>query len=209
MKFQISFDFTDLEKAIEVGRKVAEYADILEISSLSIQKYGTQSVEMFKKEFPEKILLADAKIVDRGRDTAALFASAGANWITVMAGTSKEVIHATCTRAHDLKTKVALDLLDSSSQAQSALEAQSLGADAILFHQPYDEAQSPVFMDQWEMIRGNSSLPIFVSAKITRDTIDEILALKPNGIIIGKTITEAENPEEEAKFFAEKCRAAS
>ena len=208
MKFQISFDFIDLDKAIEVGHQVAEYADILEVSSLVIYKHGVRAVEAFNKEFPEKTILADSKIVDRGRDSATLFANAGSDWITVMAGTSKEVIHAACTKAHDLKKKVALDLLDSESPAQSALEAQSLGADSILFHQPYDESQSLIFLDKWDMIRGNTSLPIFVSAKITRENVDEIVALKPNGAIVGREITEAENPAEEAKFFHDKFRAA-
>ena len=96
-----------------------------------------------------------------------------------------------------------LDLIASDSVGQSALEAKNIGADALLFHQPYSETESLVFLDKWDMIKGNSSLPIFVSAKINRDNVDKIVALRPDGIIVGLSITEAEDSAQEAQYFAE------
>jgi len=205
MKLQISFDSTDLEKSIDTALQVAHYADIIEIGSLLIYKYGAKAVEAFKNNLTKKTLLADFKIIDRGKDAANLALNAGADWVTVMAGTSKEVIHSACTEAHNLNKKVMLDLIDSCSAGQSALEAKSLGVDAILFHQAYDESQSFIFIEKWDMVRGNTDLPIFVSGKIKRENFDQILEIKPDGIIIGKSITHADNPIEEAKFYYELC----
>ena len=151
----------------------------------------------------DKTILADTKIVDRGKEVVELFANAGADWVTVMAGTSHNVIHATTTAAHNANVKVMLDLIASDSVGQSALEAKNIGADALLFHQPYSETESLVFLDKWDMIKGNSSLPIFVSAKINRDNVDKIVALRPDGIIVGLSITEAEDSAQEAQYFAE------
>jgi 3-keto-L-gulonate-6-phosphate decarboxylase len=53
------------------------------------------------------------------------------------------------------------------------------------------------------MIKGNTSLPIFVSAKINRDNVDKIVALKPDVIIVGLSITEAEQTAQEAQYFAD------
>ena len=205
MKLQISFDTMDLEKALEIASQVATAADILEVGTPLIYAHGLKAVESFKNEFPAKVVLADCKLVDRGREIVSLFAQSGANWITVMAGTSKQVIHSACATANNLNVKVMLDLLDSDSPAQSALEAKGIGADALLFHQPYDEKDSLTFMDTWQMIKGNSSLPIYVSAKITRDNIDHIIQLKPDGIVVGRSITESEYPAQEAAFFKELC----
>ena len=94
-----------------------------------------------------------------------------------------------------------LDLLDASSVGQSALEAKNLGIDALLFHQPYDAAESLVFLEQWDMVKGNSAVPIFVSAKITKENINDIINIKPDGIIIGSSIVNAEDPQEAAEFF--------
>lgn len=205
MKLQVSFDLIDLQKALDIAAKVAPYATILEIGSLLLYKYGTQSVEAFRKEFPNATLLVDAKISDRAKEAVTTLAQAGADWITVMAGTTQNVIHAACTTAHELNKKIMLDLIDASSLGQSALEAKGLGVDALLFHTPHDEEASLLFLDKWDIVRGNTTLPIFISGKISRTIIDKILSIKPDGIIIGKSIIDSENPAEEAEFYHKIC----
>lgn len=205
MKLQIAFDMTDLDQAITIAKEVAEHSDILEIGTLLIYKYGIKAIERFRQEFPQKTLLADVKIIDRGKEAVAAIASAGADWVTVMAGTGKEVIHSASTMAHQCNVKVMLDLVDASSLGQSALDAKNLGADALLFHQAYDEKDALILLDKWEIVRGNTPLPIFVSAKITRTTIFNILNIKPDGIVVGKSIIDADNPKQEAEFFYSFC----
>lgn len=205
MKLQIAFDITDLEKAIELGNQVAEYCDILEIGTLLIYKNGIKAIERFREAFPQKTLLVDAKIIDRGKEATTIMANAGADWITVMAGTGKEVIHSACTTAHQYNMRVMLDLIDASALGQSALEAKNLGADALLFHQAYDEKDALILLDKWEIVRGNSPLPIYISAKITRTSVYNILNIKPDGIVVGKSILDSDEPTQEARFFYELC----
>lgn len=205
MKLQIAFDITDLDQAIEIGKKVAEHSDILEVGTLLIYKHGVKAIERFREEFPKQTILADVKIIDRGKEAVATIAAAGADWITVMAGTGKEVIHSAATMAHQCNMKVMLDLVDASSLGQSALEAKNLGADALLFHQAYDEKDALILLDKWEMVRGNTQLPIFVSAKINRSSIFNILNIKPDGIVIGKSIIDADDPAQEAEYFYNLC----
>ena len=205
MRLQISFDLEDLDKSLKIAEQVAEYADILEIGSILLYKYGIASIEKFGAKSPKKTILADTKIVDRGQDIVKLIGKTGTNWISVMAGADKSVIHSLCTASHDAGKKVMLDLLDTDFIGQSALEAKSLGIDALLFHKVYETGTSLMFQDKWELVKGNTALPIFISAKITRENIDKIVELKPDGIIVGKPITDSKNPKAEAKFFAEKC----
>lgn len=205
MKLQISFDTTNLTEALDIAGQVADHTDIIEVGTLLIYSHGLKAVEAFKEKFPRKTIIADSKIIDRGKDAVTVFANAGADWITVMAGTSKHVIHSACTTAANLNKKIMLDLVDASSIAQSALEAKNLGAHALLFHQPADEQDSLLFLDKWELVKGNASVPLFISAKIKRETIDKIIALQPDGIVIGRSITMAENPAAEAQFYYELC----
>lgn len=201
MKFQVSFDFIDLEKSLDVASEISEYIDIFEVGTILIYKHGVYAVEQFKNRFPNKKILADTKIADRGKEVVTLFANAGADWMTVIAGTGKNVIHTACTTAHDLGKKIMLDLLDASSVGQSALEAKNLGVDCLLFHQAYDEQDTTV-LDKWDMVKGNSELPVFVAAKISRESVEEIIQLHPDGIIIGRAITASENPAQEAEYFS-------
>jgi 3-hexulose-6-phosphate synthase len=204
MKLQISFDMTNIDAALSIAEKVAPHADILEVGTLLIYAHGIQAVKQFRQAFPHKTILADTKLVDRAKDAVALFAKSGADWITVMAGTNKNVIHSVCTAAHEANMKVMLDLLDSGATGQSALEAKNLGIDALLFHQPYSE-EATTFLDQWEMIHGNTDLPIFISNNIKRSTVDRVLEVKPDGIIVGTSIIESDDPAQEAAFFYNLC----
>ncbi|MCX5922504.1 MAG: orotidine 5'-phosphate decarboxylase [Candidatus Dependentiae bacterium] len=205
MKLQISFDMPDLDKALAIATLVAPHADVLEVGTLLIYLHGVKAVTAFKNAFPKKTILADCKIADRAKEAVTHFAQAGADWVTVMAGTGKDVIHAACSTAENLNIKVMLDLIDASSLGQSALEAKNLGVNALLFHQPYDEQESLTFLDKWDMIKGNTDVPVFISAKIRRDTIEEIINIKPYGLAIGKSIVEAENPAQEAQYFYDLC----
>lgn len=203
MKLQISFDTPDLNKSLDIAQQVIEYVDILEIGSPLIAAHGIKALETFRDAFPEKKLLVDAKIIDHEKELVPLFAHAGADWISVMAGSPKQAVHQACSIASDLHKKIILDLLDTPSPGHIALEAKNIGAHALLFHQPYAQQESLVFLDLWEMVRSNTTLPIFVSAHITRKNIDEIIAIKPETIVIGHSITQAQNPAQEAAFFYE------
>jgi len=96
-----------------------------------------------------------------------------------------------------------LDLLDAQSPGQAAMEARNLGVESLLFHPPHDVKEELMFLDNWDMINGNTDLPIFISAKIDRTNVDHILALKPAGIIMGTSIIQAADPAKEAQFFYE------
>lgn len=201
MKLQVAFDLLNLDKALEIAGQVTDYADILEVGSLLIFKHGDHAVRSFKEKFPQKTILADTKIVDRGKEVTQLFASSGADWVTVMAGTSRNIIHNVAQSAHELGKRVMLDLLDASSLGQSALEAKSLGADAVLFHRPPSADMQVTLSERWDMVKGNTQLPVFIAAPVSRENIHEIIALNPYGLIISSAITQAEDPRQAAEFF--------
>lgn len=207
MKLQISFDALDLDHSLKVAQLVAPLADIIEIGTLPLLKHGVRIIEIFREQFPNKIIFADTKIVGKGREIVGLYGAAGADWVSVMAGTNKETIQNVCTKAHDMGKKVMLDLLDAGSPGQAALDAKSFGVDAIMFHQPYDKNnQTLIFVEDWNMLKGNTNLPIFISSKITRDNIDQMVSLNPDGIVLGKTIVDNADPLAEAQFFYDKCK---
>ena len=207
MKLQVSFDMTDIDKALDIAKQVEPYVDIFEIGSLLIDAHGAEVVQQFRTAFPDKTLLADTKIVDRGNKTAKMFYDAGADWVTVMAGTSDEVIASVC-QAGDTagNKKVMLDLIDSDSYAQSALDAQNLGVDAIMYHMAHDslENQTDFFIDTWELVRENTKLPIFIAPRSNLDDLEEtIIQRRPAGLIIGSAICKADDPAKVAEHFAQ------
>lgn len=205
MKLQISFDLLDLEKALKIAHEVEPYCDQFEIGTPMLYRFGIQAIEAFRADFGRKTLVADTKIIDRGEQITTLVAQAGADWLTVMGGTNRRVLYAVVQAAKAQKINVMIDMIDIGAPGQMAMDAQGLHAQALLMHKPHDEGESLSFLDEWDLVRGNTPLPIFVAASITRANIDAILKLKPNGVVIGSAITGAENPAQEAQYFYQLC----
>jgi 3-hexulose-6-phosphate synthase len=202
MKLQISFDMSDLEKAIAIAIDIEPHIDTFEVGTLLLYQYGVRAIDAFVKQFPEKTILADTKIVDRAKEAIGIVSAAHVNWVSVMAGAHKDTLQAACTAAHEHKIKVLLDLLDSNAPGQSAMEAKTIGVHALLIHRLSEDKDSQSFAEKWEMIRGNTQLPIFVSGAINRQNIHEFIALQPEGLIIGSAVIKADNPAQEAAYFA-------
>ena len=201
MKLQISYDFTNLSQAIEIAKKTTEFADIIEIGTPLLISEGVNAIVEFKKNFPSKPILADVKLVDRVNEIIPLLAKSGTTYITMLYGTSNKVIQKASSAAHVNDLKIVLDLIDPETMGQAAHDAKILKIDYVLFHYPHDFEQVFSHLDQWEVVRGNTDLPVFVSGKIKKEHLIEIMKLKPQGIVIGEEITRADDPAKEAEFF--------
>ncbi len=195
MKLQISFELTNLSDALDLAKKTHQYADIIEVGTLLIYKEGVKAVEAFRKEFPDKEILADIKICDRPKDAVKMFVEAGANIITVLAGTSTENIHNAVQTAHSLNAKIALDLMDSYSAGQSAIDAENLGVDLLIFIRTKDPDASMI--EDWSQLKANTKLPIFIAGHINKNNIKSVIDLNPSGIAIGKAIISSSDPVKE------------
>ncbi len=199
MKLQISYDFIDIVDALSVAKLTADYADIMEIGASLLYAHGIQAIKAFRDQFPDKELFADTKIIDKITRTIPLFASSGANSLSILAGADNKAIAQAVSQARTNNLKVMIDLIDSSSPGQSALDAQGFEVDAIIFRRPTEIENSIDLIDAWQNVRGNTSLPIFIGGNITLENLPEIVELEPHGIIVGSDITRAENPQEQAQ----------
>lgn len=200
MKLFISFNLLDLEKALSIADNVHNYCDAFEIGPVLLASYGAHAIQKFRQQFPEKALVADTNIAEFEKEYVEIAVNAGADWVTVLAGTSTNTIHNTCSAAHSSGKKVLLDLVDTLSGGQSAVDAKSLGIDALIVHNI--ESNNPyALIDRWDMVRGNTTLPVFICNYVDRNNIGELIKLDPAGIIIGRSITHVENPREEAEHF--------
>jgi len=201
MKLQISYNFTDLTQALDIARKTADYADILEIGPLLIYKEGINAIKQFKTNFPKKSIFANAKITDSAQSAISLFAQAGATFISMLAGIPQNTIKKAADEAKRLDVELVLDIIDIHNAGQFMLDAKHLGIDILLIHNPSSIIDPTELFSQWQGIQGNTQLPLYITDKINRENIHQILSLKPHGIAIGSAITKSDNPHMEAQFF--------
>jgi 3-hexulose-6-phosphate synthase len=201
MKLQISYNFTDLNQALDVARKTVNHADILEVGSLLIYKEGINAIKQFKINFPQKPIFADVKISENVQSAIGLLAQAGANIISILAGIPYNTIKKAADEAKKLGLSLALDVIDTPDASQISLDAKQLGIDIILVHQPSVETDPVEFASQIQSIQANTKIPLFITGRIDRDNIQQIISLKPQGIAIGSAIIKADNPYQEALYF--------
>ena len=201
MKLHISYNFSDIAQALEIAEQTAPYADILGIGSLLLLKEGVKAIQIFRAAFPNKELFVESHLIEKGHDSVVMLAKAGANYISILAGAPLTTIKKAVETAKNFDVKIALDLLDSQSAGQSALDAKTMGVNLIVLQRAHAEDDAAEIENGWHNVKDNTKLPIFITGKVDESSIEEIMLLKPQGIMIGTAITKADNPAQKASYF--------
>ncbi len=202
MQLFISLNHQDLNDALACAKKVEPFCQAFRIGPVLLAHYGLKALKAFRENFPQKPLISDTKILDHEKEMITLIAPTGCTWITALAAAHPRIIRATCIHAKEAGIKVMLDLLGPQNMGQQAVDAQSLGVSALVFHCIAENDEIDLLLDRWDLARSNTSLPIYASTGITRATIAQVLKLNPDGIILGGAITESPDPAAEAAYFA-------
>ena len=202
MKLQIKYNFSDFSHALTIAEQTAHCADILEVGSLLIFQEGVKAISIFKNKFPDKEIYADAKIAEKGEHAVTIFAQAGAKYISVLAGAPYSIIKKAATTAAEYNARIVLDFVNATSIGQAAIDAKTLGASALFLHRRSPASTNLADLENdWQQIRDNCNLPIFIEGKINQEILKQLVTLKPEVVVVGSAITEASNPAQEAKNF--------
>lgn len=201
MKLHFNYNLTDLNKALEIAEHTAEYADMLGVGSLLLLKEGVKAVRTFKAAFPNKDIFVQARISEKAEEAVGMLAQAGASYISVLAGSLQKTIKRAVDTAKAFDVKIALDLLDAQSIGQAAMDAKALGVHVLILHRFGGAHQIDEVDSEWRNVRDNTQLPIFITGKIDESNFQQVADLKPQGIMIGTAITDADNPTKAAHYF--------
>ena len=181
MKLQLALDDITLEDALSLVRTVRDYIDIIEIGTPFVIEYGMEAVRVMKKEFPEKEILADLKIMDAGDYEAEEALKAGADYVTVLDMICVE----------DMPKKIA-----QMEEIQAHIIAVHVGADQqAAGREPLEDLK---LMKECVKAAGVS-----VAGGINGKTISDYTALRPDIVIVGSGITHALDPVAEARKIYE------
>ncbi len=203
MKLQISYNILDLDKALDVAAQTAEYADILGVGSLILLQNGIKAITAFKERFPTKKIFAEATIIEKGDLSVKILAQAGAHYVSLLSGGSIATLKKGTESGDEYGSKIMINLIDSVSLEQSAIDAKTIGVHGVIFYVTSIIKDTIGLNTAWQSVRGNSLLPVFVTGNIGRESIHQIIELKPDVIMIGQAITHADQLAEEAAYFHE------
>lgn len=196
---QIALDLWEENEACELARRLAPYADILEIGTPLLLSFGLPIVSKIREIVGEKPLFVDAKIVDAGEKEAEAVFQSGGDIVSVLGGASLPTLEGVKKAVEKWGKRWVVDTIDLPPDSwEKIVSLVELQPDFVGFHLPHDVAcrvekawQKTHFLSHFV-----ESLPLLVAGGITPEILPEVLKLfRPRVVVVGSAITASPFPE--------------
>jgi len=197
---QVALDFLHIDDALKVAALTKKYVDIIEAGTPLIKSEGIKAVKTLKKNFQEKQIFADLKIMDAGALEAKMAFDSGADMISVCAQASLETIAGAVKETRRQNKNVVIDLIGSRDWLSRSKEIKHLSPDYFCIHTSLDEQRmgKKPFGVLENFVR-EIDLPFCIAGGINPEDIPIIMPYKPSIIIVGGYIIKSEKPGNSAK----------
>ncbi len=185
---------------MSIASEVVDEIDIIEAGTPLIKSEGVRAVGILRKEFPEKVILADMKIMDTGALEANLAFDQGADMVTVCAAAPDETVRAVIKVAERRERIAVVDMIGIKLIVGRLRELERLNPHVIAVHKGIDQqeiGEDP--LENVAVVRRITKTPISIAGGITPTLLVKILPMKPAIVVIGSYITKAERPLVAAK----------
>ena len=203
VQLQLALDFIELEAALGQLEEIHPFADIIEVGTPSVIRYGVELVRRIKQSYAAKVVLADLKIMDAGEGEARLGFEAGASIVTVMGVAHDETIRGAVRAAGEFRGQIMADLLAVPSPAVRARELERLGCDIVCVHHATDvqhPGEQP--FEIVKLLRSKlSKAQIAVAGGIDLSRAAGACESGADILVVGSGIIKAEDPREAARTF--------
>lgn len=206
MKLQIALDELSIEQGIELCRTVRGYIDIIEIGTPFIVREGLHAVRAFRREFPDKEILADVKIMDAGEAETAACLESGADYVTVLAVTDILTVRACVDTAKRYQGRVVADMICVAEMEKRIAELEEAGIRDIAVHTGIDQQRAgrTPLQDLCQMRACTGRSLLSVAGGINSDTAEQYKQAGADIVIVGGAIAHAADPAAAARAIAEK-----
>ncbi|WP_461865785.1 bifunctional 3-hexulose-6-phosphate synthase/6-phospho-3-hexuloisomerase [Thermococcus sp.] len=198
MILQVALDLTDVEQAISIAEKAARGgAHWLEVGTPLIKKEGMRAVELLKRHFPDRKIVADLKTMDTGALEVEMAARHGADVVSILGVADDKTIKDAVDVARKYDIRIMVDLIGVKDKVERAKELEKMGVHYILVHTGIDEqVQGKTPLEDLGKVVKAVKVPVAVAGGLNLETIPKVIELGATIIIVGGAITKAKNPEE-------------
>ncbi len=213
-RLQVALDLLDLEKAIDIALKVADYVDLIEAGTPLIKMHGMKAVERLVDEVGKPVV-ADLKTMDTGRLEAEMAFKHGADYVTVLLAAHPKTIEEVIETAKRWGRGSMVDTIgiEETDIVRRKLIDRGLLPNYLLIHSGIDMQEAGI--TPLTLIREMGSLPrelrIGVAGGLNHENIPRLLrdsGVEIDLIIVGGGITRAADPAQAAKRIREKMEEA-
>ena len=195
---QVALDLINGHRAIQIAREAIEGgADWLEAGTPLIKSEGLEIIRKLKKEFPDKMIVADMKTMDTGALEVEIASKAGADVVCILGVADDETIKEAVRASRKYGTKVMVDVIGVDDKVKRAKELEKLGVDYICVHVGIDEqmrGENPIEITK-EIVK-NVNIPVAIAGGLNSETVVDAVNAGASIIIVGGAITKAPNVTE-------------
>lgn len=200
---QVAVDTVDLDVARTLIDAVQRHADIIEIGTPLIIEEGLRPVEMVKTEWPDKVCLADLKIMDGGFIEASSGFRRGADYVTVLALAEDSTILAALAAAASFEGLVMVDMIRVPNPSERARQLRALGVDLICLHTAVDAQGELDPLVDLRSVREAFEGQIAVAGGLGLDNVEHAVRLGADIVVVGSSIGSHPEPDRAAAAIAE------
>lgn len=201
---QVALDTLDLNTALKTTRVVQDVVDVIEVGTILCLAEGLSAVRTIKTLYPEKIILADVRVVEAGAIIAKMVFDAGADWISVVSSANTNTLKAVAEEAFARGGDVQVELQDGWSLDQTE-EWKALSIKQLTFHRSRDAEKAGQNWDEKSIntIRqlAGMGFQVSVTGKLAVEDIALFAGIPVYVFVSGRAIRDAANPRAAATEF--------
>lgn len=195
MLLQVALD-GELQPSLDILAEVINHIDIAEVGTPLIFREGMYAVRTFKEYYPTLTVLADLKIMDAGEMEADIAFENGADIVTVLGVAADATIEGVIKSAQKYNRQVLVDMIEVPYPIARGRELVKMGCDYICIHTAYDLVATGVSpLKTLQNVR--EEMPhaaLAIAGGVKLETIDDIIPLDPQIVVVGGGITGADSP---------------
>ncbi|AIO19214.1 3-keto-L-gulonate-6-phosphate decarboxylase UlaD [Candidatus Izimaplasma bacterium HR1] len=203
---QVALDETSLENAVKSVKQYGHIIDIVEVGTILHYAEGAKAVSVLREMYPNKILLDDIKGADAGKTLAEICFGAGADTMTAICSADVNTMIAmkkvgdSYGEGKDVQVELYGDW--TFEHAQSWLDA---GLSQVVYHRSRDAELAGQKWGQSDIDKIAKLIEMGIKVTITGglnvEDLELFNGLAIHGVIAGRSIRGAKNPEQAAKDF--------
>lgn len=208
MKLQLTIDHGKRYEVIAMVDLLADHVDVVEIGYPQVVTFGLGLIEELRAAHPDLCICVDAKVFHGGTGVTTRCFEAGANIVTCLSAAPNPVIEKMVAKAKNYNGQIMCDMsAPARSLAQRTAEVDELGVDYVAVHTgylpeyDYDlETHRHWFTPKVQPLdlakvakRNLRHAKLGINTGINEGNIREVLALKPDVIMVGRAILDADD----------------
>ena len=196
---QVALDFENLHRALQVAKEAVEGgADWIEAGTHLIKSEGMNAIREIKRNFPNKIVVADMKTADVGGFETELAAKSGAQIVTILGISDDPTITEAVKAGKKYGAEIMIDLLQVENVEERVKQLEKLGVKYFCEHVGIDMqmiGKNPLKV--LERVVASTNLQVAVAGGLNKESIPDVVKRGASIIIVGGAITKAPNVTEE------------